>query len=128
MNGYQQKTLRDLNTNSAVYNEINDDLQRVVQPLQHQEAIYNKDGVYNHLHTPDQEDKSDNYNHAGPTPSLPNTDEGYGILTPSDSQSNENYSKIDPTTAHDNEEPNVTKCMETSKESNEYFTLEVNNK
>lgn len=89
--------------------------------MQHQEASCIKEGVYNHLHTPDQEDRSDNYDHAGPTPSSPNIEEGYGVL-PVDSKSNENYNNV--ATTPDCEEPMASEYAQTSIESNEYFTLE----
>lgn len=94
--------------------------------MQHQEASCIKEGVYNHLHAPDQKDRSDNYDHAGPTPSLPNIEEGYGIL-PVDSKNNENYSKVDLATTPDCEEPMASEYAQTSIESNEYFTLEQMN-
>lgn len=120
--GNQQTS--DLNTKSVhvVYNEINDDLQRVVQTMQQQEASGIKEGVYNHLHSADQKDRSDYYDHAGP--SFLNIEEGYGVL-PSDSKSNGNYSKVDPSTTPDCDEPMGSKNAQTSKENNEYFTLEA---
>lgn len=118
----QQTSSRDLNTKSVVYNEINDDLQRVVRTMQQQEASGIKEGVYNHLHSADQKDRSDYYDHAGP--SFLNTEEGYGVL-PSDSKSNGNYSKVDPSTTPDCDEPMASKNVQTSKENNEYFTLEA---
>lgn len=38
--------------------------QRVVQTMQQQEASGIKEGVYNHLHSADQKDRSDYYDHA----------------------------------------------------------------
>lgn len=131
-----------------VYNEINDDLvslthentysstlnikailtrakwfqQRVVETMQQQEASGIKEGVYNHLHSVDQKDRSDYYDHAGP--SFINIEEGYGVL-PSDSKSNGNYSKVDPSTTPDCDESMAFKNAQTSKENNEYFTLEA---
>uniref|UniRef100_K1QKD7 Uncharacterized protein n=1 Tax=Magallana gigas TaxID=29159 RepID=K1QKD7_MAGGI len=87
----QQTSSRDLNTKSVVYNEINDDLQRVVQTMQQQEASGIKEGVYNHLHSADQKDRSDYYDHAGP--SFINIEEGYGVLS-LDSKSNGNYIEL----------------------------------
>lgn len=96
--------------------------QRVVQTMQQQEASGIKEGVYNHLHSADQKDRSDYSDHAGP--SFLNIEEGYGVL-PSDSKSNGNYSKVDPSTTPDCDEPMGSKNAQTSKENNEYFTLEA---
>lgn len=96
--------------------------QRVVQTMQQQDASGIKEGVYNHLHTANQKDRSDYYDHAGPS-SL-NIEEGYGVL-PLDKKSNENYSKVDPATTPDCDEPMASENAQTSKESNEYFTLEA---
>lgn len=90
--------------------------------MQQQEASGIKEGVYNHLHSADQKDRSNYYDHAGP--SFLNTEEGYGVL-PSDSKSNGNYSKVDPSTTPDCDEPMASKNVHTSKENNEYFTLEA---
>lgn len=96
--------------------------QRVLQTMQQQDASGIKEGVYNHLHTANQKDRSDYYDHAGPS-SL-NIEEGYGVL-PLDKKSNENYSKVDPATIPDCDEPMASENAQTSKESNEYFTLEA---
>lgn len=55
--------------------------------MQEQEASGIKEGVYNHLQSADQIDRSNYYDHAGPS-SL-NIEEGYGVL-PLDKKSNEN--------------------------------------
>eukprot|EP00105_Crassostrea_gigas_P044568 XP_019928716.1 PREDICTED: uncharacterized protein LOC105342817 [Crassostrea gigas] len=118
----QQTSSRDLNTKSVVYNEINDDLQRVVQTMQQQEASGIKEGVYNHLHSADQKDRSDYYDHAGP--SFINIEEGYGVLS-LDSKSNGNYIEVGTSTTPDCDEPMASTNEQTSKENNEYFTLEA---
>lgn len=46
--------------------------------MQEQEASGIKEGVYNHLQSADQIDRSNYYDHAGPS-SL-NIEEGYGVL------------------------------------------------
>lgn len=53
-----------------------------------------------------------------------NIEESYGVF-PSDSKSNGNYSKVDPSTTLDCDEPMASKNVQTSKDNNEYFTLEA---
>lgn len=90
--------------------------------MQQQEASGIKEGVYNHLHSADQKDRSDYYDHAGP--SFINIEEGYGVLS-LDSKSNGNYIEVGTSTTPDCDEPMASTNEQTSKENNEYFTLEA---
>lgn len=82
---------QSIDRKNVVYKEVNDDLQNAikVQPGQQQRSLSDTN-VYNRLHEPDQEDRSDYYDHAEPTPSK----DGYGSLFVED-DGNDNYSAVD---------------------------------
>lgn len=52
----------------------------VISPIMRQSNSSKIDEVYNHLGESDKEDRSDNYDHAGPAPSLSVKEDGYGVL------------------------------------------------
>lgn len=107
---------------NVVYNEVNDDIQNAVkvQPVQQQRNVTDTN-VYNRLNESDQEDRSDYYDHAQPTPSLSVTEDGYGSLFV-EQDVNDNYSEVDQAAYHES----GNKMTVRSKQNNNYSTLEAN--
>ncbi|XP_052679554.1 uncharacterized protein LOC128160302 [Crassostrea angulata] len=108
---------------NVVYNEVNDDIQNSVkvQPVQQHRNLTDTN-VYNRLNESDQEDRSDYYDHAQPTPSLSDTEDGYGSLFV-EQDVNDNYSEVDQATYH----VSGNEMTVGSKQNNNYSTLEANN-
>lgn len=106
----------------VVYNEVNDDIQNAVkvQPVQQQRNLSDTN-VYNRLNESDQEDRSEYYDHAEPTPSSSLTEDGYGSLFV-EQDVNDNYSEVDRAAYHEY----GNKMTVGSKQNNNYSTLEAN--
>lgn len=107
---------------NVVYNEVNDDIQNAVmeQPVQQQRHLTDT-YVYNRLNESNQEDRSDYYDHAQPTPSLSVTEDGYGSLFV-EQDVNDNYSEVDQAAYHES----GNKMTVESKQNNNYSSLEAN--
>lgn len=107
---------------NVVNNEVNDDIQNAVkeQPVQQQRHLTDT-YVYNRLNESNQEDRSDYYDHAQPTPSLSVTEDGYGSLFV-EQDVNDNYSEVDQAAYHES----GNKMTVESKQNNNYSSLEAN--
>lgn len=91
------------------------------QPVQQQRHLTDT-YVYNRLNESNQEDRSDYYDHAQPTPSLSVTEDGYGSLFV-EQDVNDNYSEVDQAAYH---EISGNKMTVESKQNNNYSSLEAN--
>lgn len=93
-----------------------------MSPVMRQEDSIKREDVYNHLHEPDKEDRSDYYDHAGPAPSLSLIEDGYGELS-MESGGNDNYNRVDKDYS-----TGCGKSMTAEKtKSTDYFILESQN-
>lgn len=110
---------------NSAYSEIHQNGTRKaarISPVMRQEDTIKREDVYNHLHEPDKEDRSDYYDHAGPAPSLSVMEDGYGVLC-MESEGNDNYNTVDRDYSTD-----CGKSMTPeNKQSNDYFILETQN-
>lgn len=90
------------------------------QPVQQQRHLTDT-YVYNRLNESNQEDRSDYYDHAQPTPSLSVTEDGYGSLFV-EQDVNDNYSEVDQAAYHES----GNKMTVERKQNNNYSSLEAN--